>query len=77
LADRFGAAAALPTLDRLSGFDVVFLCVPTEPIDGTGAADLSIIEGLVENFAGLERLRGGAHPCWCSEARARPEPQPG
>jgi UDP-glucose 6-dehydrogenase len=59
LADRFGAAAALPTLDRLSGFDVVFLCVPTEPIDGTGAADLSIIEGLVENFAGLER-----HPWW-------------
>jgi UDP-glucose 6-dehydrogenase len=59
LADRFGAAATLPTLDRLSGFDVVFLCVPTEPIDGTGAADLSIIEGLVENFAGLER-----HPWW-------------
>jgi UDPglucose 6-dehydrogenase len=51
---HFGAGSVLQTIDQLSGVDVVFICVPTEPVPATGAADLSVLGEVVGEFVARE-----------------------
>ncbi|WP_433229420.1 hypothetical protein [Actinomadura formosensis] len=59
VADSFGAHAVIDRLAELSGMDIVFICVPTDPDEVTGHADLSIMEEVVRGLSSLE-----SRPAW-------------
>lgn len=46
--------ALAPDLEDLEECDIVFECVPTDPINRSGACDLSTLENIIKAFSALE-----------------------
>ncbi len=54
VAETFGSDASLTDLTDVATVDAVFMCVPTDPLPLSGAADLTIIRSLVRELSLIE-----------------------
>lgn len=56
IGETLGAQAVAQTIEDLLGCDILFECVPTEPLGPSGECDLSILEAVVMQVGAMEAL---------------------
>lgn len=52
---ELGPSVAVKSFAELRHAEIIFVCVPTDPRERDGAADLSVIDSVVDSIAELER----------------------